>query len=360
MNDKLRITFIIPATAKTGGIAVILEYYRQLTAMGHDVNLVYPLFPYRQILYHESLRPAWRKAYLTLRHFQANVARYARSIPHFSEDIPVTPVLAVNGRSIPDADAVIATAWPTAYSVARLPPEKGRKFYFVQGYETWHGQEEKVDASYRLPLSIITIAPWLSELLREKFGRDVTEIRNGVRLDKFYPPAAKDFGRMSILTMAHAQELKGTQDAIEALAAVKERYPQLKIAMFGMCPRPPAPFDFEYHRDPPYEKLLSLYQNAAIFISPSHKEGWHLPPMEAMACQCALVATNVGCVPALDNGKNLILVEAKNPASIADGVVRLLEDRTLAESVAAEGLKRVSEQEWPKAAQALVSALRVQ
>ncbi|MCL2218602.1 MAG: glycosyltransferase family 4 protein [Chitinispirillia bacterium] len=356
MKNKLRISFIIPFTNMTGGIAVVLEYYRGLTAMGHDVSIYYPLLPYCG-LFHD--RPLWKRFPARMKSFLLNLKYIRRSISMFSEDIPVKPVLRINDSSIPDADAVIATAWPTAYDVNKLSSAKGRKFYFIQHYEIWSGDVKKVDNSYRLPINLITIAPWLTELMREKFGRnDVTEIHNGIRLDKFYPPAEKRFSEASILMMAHDLVWKGTRDGIDALTAVKERYPHVKIKMFGMCEQPDAPFDFEYHKDPPYEELLSLYQDASIFISPSHKEGWHLPPMEAMACKCAIAATNVGCIPTLNNGENMVLVDMNNPVSIANGVIRLLADKALLERTAERGLARIREQGWTKSVQSLIFAIQ--
>jgi len=356
--EKLRISFVIPFTDMTGGIAVVLEYYRQLKALGHDVNIYYPLLPYK--IYHSSYRlqesapTRWRK-------FLSNIKHFKRYLTLFSEDIPVKAVAAVNNFTIPNADAIIATAWPTAYDIAKLSHSKGRKYYFVQHYETWHGCVDKVDGSYRLPLNIITIAPWLTDLMKNKFNNnDIAEIHNGIRTDKFYPPTAKDFDRASILMMAHSIEWKGTKDGIDALTIVKERYPQVKITMFGMCDKPAAPFEFEYHQDPSYEKLLSLYQEASIFISPSHKEGWHLPPMEAMACKCAVVATNVGCIPTLNNGRNLILAEVKNPASLADSIIKLLGNSELTEKIAEAGLTRILEQDWSKSALALSDLLKAQ
>jgi len=355
MKNKLHISFVIPFTGMTGGIAVVLEYYRQLKTLGHEVDIYYPLFPYG--IYHRSSK-RWKRFPSKIKAFLRNAIKFKRNLTLFSEIIPIKPVISISNVFIPNADAVIATAWPTAYDVAALSPRKGLKYYFVQHYETWHGCVDKVDGSYRLPLNIITIAPWLTDLMKDKFGRDdVTEIHNGIRLDKFYPPKNKDFNQASILMMTHDIEWKGTKDGIDALAVVKERCPQVKIKMFGMFDKPAAPFDFEYHQDPTYEKLLSLYQEAAIFISPSHKEGWHLPPMEAMACKCAVVATNVGCVPTLNNGQNLILAEIKNPASIAAAVIKLLEDKNLTEETAEQGLKSVAALDWAASARKLQDRL---
>jgi glycosyltransferase involved in cell wall biosynthesis len=356
MNKKLRVSFVIPFTGMTGGIAVVLEYRRQLTALGHEVDIFYPLLPYRAFF---NDKPRWKRLPSRIKQLLRNLTDIKRAIPLFSENIPVKPLFRINNSGLPDADAIIATAWPTAYDVAGLSPKKGKKYYLVQGYEIWQGCVDTVDNSYRLPLNIITVAPWLTDLMKSKFNRDdVTEIRSGVRPDKFYPPNVKNFNQPSILMMASELELKGVKDGIDALTAVKERYPQLNVTMFGMCGKPSAPFDFEYRQNPPYETLLSLYQNAAIFIFPSHNEdGWGLTPIEAMACKCAVVATNVGCIPVINNGKNLILAEVKNPASIADAVVKLLEDKELTEKTAEHGLESVRTLDWAAAARKLLDSL---
>jgi L-malate glycosyltransferase len=344
MKKHLKISFIIPFTGVTGGVAVVLEYRRQLTAIGHEVNIFYPLLPYR--IYHRSNK-RWKRFPSRVKQLFRNIIKFKRGLKLFSENIPIRPVIAISDIFIPNADAVIATAWPTAYDVAKLSPNKGRKYYFVQDYEIWNGCVDTVDNSYRLPLGIITIGPWQTELMKKKFNRgDVIEIHNGIRLDKFYPPPEKDFDRVSILLMAHEAEFKGVREAIEALSTVKERYPQAEIKMFGMCRKPAAPFEFEYRREASYEEQLALYQEATIFLWPSHKEGWGLPPTEAMACKCAVVATDTGCIPIINNGKNLILAEAKNPASLAEGVIKLIEDRALREKIAEDGFSRINEQGW--------------
>lgn len=38
---------------------------------------------------------------------------------------------------MPNADYIIATAWPTAYDVAKLSDKKGKKYYFIQDFEVW-------------------------------------------------------------------------------------------------------------------------------------------------------------------------------------------------------------------------------
>ena len=43
-------------------------------------------------------------------------------------DVKVLPVPVVSDRYIRNADICMASAWPTAFSVARLSPNKGKKY----------------------------------------------------------------------------------------------------------------------------------------------------------------------------------------------------------------------------------------
>src|SRR3546814_13925355 len=51
---------------------------------------------------------------------------------------------------------------------------------------------------------------------------------------------------------------------------------------------------FSFHANPPQTVLRDLYNQAAIFVSASHEEGWGLPPAEAAACGAALVVSSNG------------------------------------------------------------------
>ena len=303
--NRLKINFVLPATGKTGGVVVVLEYARQLRKMGHDVLIYYPLIPYNVYVPKVVI---WKKSLWWFKYILRCLLDSRKGITWFPEQVSIRLVLFITDVFVRSADVVLATAWPTAYSVANLSKSKGEKFYFVQHYENWHGEEVTLDASYRLPLKLLVIAPWLTELIRTKFGREVTaELHNGIDLDFFKPGLAKpDIEHPVILMMYHVLEIKGIEDGLYVLRKIHNLYPNVRIRLFGMYPFNDKAEFMEYFFDPTPEKLLELYQTAHIFLSPSHSEGWHLPPMEAMACGCALVATNVGCIPVLKQEGNLL------------------------------------------------------
>lgn len=72
--------------------------------------------------------------------------------------------------------------------------------------------------------------------------------------------------------------------------------------------------------------------------------------MEAMACGCAVVATNVGCIRSVNNGKNVLIVNSNDPVSIYNALKKLLEYSLLRDQIAKEGYKTVQDYTWEKAA----------
>jgi glycosyltransferase involved in cell wall biosynthesis len=72
-----------------------------------------------------------------------------------------------------------------------------------------------------------------------------------------------------------------------------------------------------------------------IFVLPSRSEALSNSLMEAMACGCPVVASNVGGNPELvDDGARGLLFEPGNPQALAGALRRLMEDPDLARSFA--------------------------
>jgi glycosyltransferase involved in cell wall biosynthesis len=71
--------------------------------------------------------------------------------------------------------------------------------------------------------------------------------------------------------------------------------------------------------------LYHAYARAAVFVLPSHNEGFPRVLLEAAAHRCALVATPVGGVPdAFANGFQPEWIDAGDPVSIARGLRRVM------------------------------------
>lgn len=109
------------------------------------------------------------------------------------------------------------------------------------------------------------------------------------------------------------------------------------------------------HVDEP--TLAALYSSASVLAFPSLYEGFGLPLLEAMSRGVPAVIGAGGALPQLGAGAS-IAVDAEDPASIADGLEKLLADEALRKQLGAEGMRRASGYTWANAAKQTLEVLR--
>jgi glycosyltransferase involved in cell wall biosynthesis len=85
---------------------------------------------------------------------------------------------------------------------------------------------------------------------------------------------------------------------------------------------------------------LAAFSRANLLVYPSYHEGMPMAVIEAMACGLPIVATRVGGLPDLvSEGVNGLLVEAKNPAQLADALIRITTDTDLRHAMEKNSLR---------------------
>ncbi len=353
----MQITFTLPLYSRTpnGGFKVVYEYANRLQERGHQVTIVHP----------RSWEPQ-----VSLRQRAKVVAWKARSrikprplIPWFPVHPNVRLLLTPDLRTqfIPDGDAIFATSWHTAPWVNQYDEAKGDKYYLIQHYEVWDGPKNEVDATWKMPLHKVVIARWLWDI-GAAFGeeRRMSYIPNGMDVERFRlltPIEARNPRRIGMLY--HDREWKGTGDGIAALARVREAVPDIDVVFFGTLPRSDQVPDWiTYVENTHGEKLVRLYNSFAIFLHPSWAEGWPLPPAEATACGCALVAAgNDGVMDYAREDKTALIAPIKNPDALADCLLRLLADDALRQLVAEAGYKHIQSYTWQRAVDSMETLL---
>jgi glycosyltransferase involved in cell wall biosynthesis len=199
-----------------------------------------------------------------------------------------------------------------------------------------------------LPLSHLCVSSWLKRLLRDNFYREAHIIPEGVDLTKFVPLCSKG-ARKRILMMYSNAPFKDSLTGLKALELVKERFPNVEVAMFGLPPPPKANFEFLYFQNPPQEEIPKIYASSDIFMSTSILEGFGMPLLEAMACRVAVVTTDSGGVVdfAID-GQTALVVPARDFMGLANGIIRLLEDEELRMRIAEQGYWKSREFTWER------------
>lgn len=352
----MKITFLLPGYpwVPIGGYSVVYIYANQLVNREHKVTVVHPRFMCNIPILPGFYRWVRRRLGIIRDIFLRPSVKW-----HFIDKrIKLLYVPEPTAKYIPDADVVFATAWQTAEYVWEYPPSKGKKFYLIQHYETWAGPKERVDATWILPMHKVVIANWLYKLGRE-LGvpeEEMKHIPNGIDHEKYRLINDINSRPKRVAMMFSLTDWKGSPDGIRALEIAKSRHSDLKAILFGVCPRPKnLPQWIEYVQNPPQDILVQeIYNGSSIYLCPSWTEGWHLPPAEAMACGCAVVATDIGGVHdyAID-GKTALLSPIRNPEALAENLIRLLDNDSLRLRLAQNGYANIQSFTWEYAADLL-------
>jgi len=105
----------------------------------------------------------------------------------------------------------------------------------------------------------------------------------------------------------------------------------------------------------PLEETVSFYRAADVLAYPSLSETFGLPILEAMACGCPVVTSNISAMPETAGGA-AVLCDPKDPASIARAIIEAVgpgRDR-----LRDKGLSRASQFTWAAAAASTLDVYR--
>jgi glycosyltransferase involved in cell wall biosynthesis len=108
--------------------------------------------------------------------------------------------------------------------------------------------------------------------------------------------------------------------------------------------------------DLPQEPLRRYVSHAEALVLPSLYEGFGLPPLEAMACGCPAIVSNVASLPEVC-GDAAVYFNPLEPESIAEAIVRVLEEPGLREALRGRGLERARRFTWETSARKTLATL---
>lgn len=337
----MNITIILPwynNNLPSGGVLNIYGYVERLAKRGYKINLIYDCYKGKgKLKIPNPIAFNYRKKNTISKVGLCNI-----------ENVQEIPVYSVNDDTVPDADFVVATALVTVAVVKRLSKNKGKKIYFIQGFENWGTSKEKVYKTYAQDMINITVSKWLFDLVKTHAVSATYYLPNAVE-DCFFCDKVIEKRKPDTIGFMYVPiKAKGTYDVLKAIESIHRKYPKIKFEAFGIysqCDDLPAYVKYTYN--PTRSQLCKLYNRCSIFVCASWIEGFGLTAAESMKCGCCLVTTNSkGILDFSVDGKTALICNPRDINGLTEKIEYAINNVDLRIEIAKAGEKVIQNFNW--------------
>jgi glycosyltransferase involved in cell wall biosynthesis len=197
---------------------------------------------------------------------------------------------------------------------------------------------------------VIAISEHARTALIERYELEPSRVRAiplAVNHAVFRPRSEAERGEY-LLYPARPWRHKNHARLFEAFARVRAKRPELRLVLTGEGDFGSLPPGVETRGRISRDELVRLYQGAAALVFPSLYEGFGMPVLEAMACGCPVVCSNVTSLPEVA-GDAARLFDPRDTDDIATAIDDVLADP---EPLIARGLERAQAFTWDACARA--------
>ncbi len=317
---RLRVTYLLRDMVVAGGVLSVIQLVNELILMGVEARIA--------ALYEDPAIYDWSYLYTSPMIFRNE------------QDLI---------KNLPDTDIIVATLWVTAEWADNIQKSgrAAKSVYFVQDFEPWFFGEQqqemrsRVLAGYRKIQQRIVKSDWLQALLADHYLNS-QKISLGLNLEVFYPRSVTKSIRPVVLAMARpGTPRRGFDILVKSLTTLKLRLPEVDIHLFGArnLSKYGLPFEYQDHGLVFDQNTLArLYSLADVFVDTSYFQGFGRCALEAMACECACVLTNVGGVNEYArDGINCFLVTPGDTEAAVESIRKICIDMSLKEKLVKAG-----------------------
>jgi len=381
----MKIAFAMYTIGLAGGVRAIFEVANRLHERGHDIRIIalggnHSWYKVKAPIYYVNSPRIFSlgiKTYKLLRHAKVrninasyfNVVILMKRLGLHADIVKVLAEAIIEH----EVDVAIATWYPTALSVWLSNVSK--PLYFMQDF---HELVQEVDGVYglrlfettlRLPFHFLADSTYLRDIIisYNKEAR-VTVTGLGVDLNTFYPRRSRVIdsnGKPIIMAIIRDQKYKGGDVAIRALNLVNKKQSIHAVLVGGrgtidkLFKEVRPEFRYTIFSNVDDETLAKLYSGSDVFIFTSYREGFGLPPLEAMASGTAVATTDCGGVRdyAVD-GYNSLVTRPGDPSAIANAVIKILNNQRLRDSLIQGGLETAKQWTWDKVVDKFEKAIK--
>ncbi|WP_240307243.1 glycosyltransferase family 4 protein [Lactobacillus paragasseri] len=225
------------------------------------------------------------------------------------------------------------------------------KLYLIQDYENWNISDKELIATYKLGFKNIVVAKWLKQIVDQYSPTESVLIPNAIDTSIYtetVPIQNRD--NHTIALLYHESPHKGLKNAFKVLDKLKQKYPDLKVIMFGKFPKPELPNWITYYKGASQKKTVEIYNFVKVFLCSTIEEGFGLTGIEAMACGACLVSTDYrGVREYAVNNYNSLLSPVGDIDAQVENVIRIFENKELQKNISSNGIQHVKKFKWSEA-----------
>jgi glycosyltransferase involved in cell wall biosynthesis len=213
-------------------------------------------------------------------------------------------------------------------------------------------------------LSLVTVSNFSKEEIRMQFKslhKDIHVIYNAVG-DVFIPNKDKDkVSHPYLLAVSSQKYHKNIGRLIEAFDDLyKSGKLKISLVLIGgsyLCRKKyiytsSANAAIRFMGRVTDKELVGLYQGATAFVFPSLYEGFGLPPLEAQACGCPVIASKVASIPEV-LGDSVLYFDPNDVSDMQKALCRVSQDSFLREQLIEKGRANVYRFSWNTSARQL-------
>ncbi|GMB01257.1 glycosyltransferase [Pelosinus sp. IPA-1] len=248
-------------------------------------------------------------------------------------------------------DIAFATWWRTVYELYRV---KAKSYaYFVQSIESkFYPEQEQalrklVDATYMLPLKIITEAHWIQEYLKSEYDKESYLVLNGIRKDIYYKEgaahASRESGRLRVLVEG---PLGVPFKNVEKTIQLCKQSDADEVWLLTSSPLTSYPGMDRVFSRVAIHQTPKVYRSCDVIVKLSYVEGMFGPPLEMFHCGGTSITYNVtGYDEYIRNEVNGIVINKDDEEQVICAINSLKNDRSRLDHLK-EGASKTAK-EWP-------------
>ncbi|MFC1512092.1 glycosyltransferase family 4 protein [Candidatus Latescibacterota bacterium] len=340
----MKITFVLPGYERSGGVRVTVEMANRLLRLGYDVRIVYRVSPLFSInTYKKLLRTSYYK-----------ICNYTEISWLQNSKCKLQSYIEINDIDFEKGEIVIAVGTYTIKDVYNIHKDI-IKIRYCHGFSEY--LQELTNEVWGLSMPTISVSDQLITRIKELSGEEPLDVvPNGINTDEYFIENKVRDGIGAVFSLHYS---KAPEFTIELMCKVHERWPDLAQYVFSTDSKPKELKWIYYIRFPSIALARDFYNRSKIWCITSRSEGFCLPILEAMACGCAVVSTNLDTAPGLiKHAENGFIVPFGNINAFIEYIEILLNNENLRYRLVQKDLDTIKKFTWDNAVSKMDSVLR--